>query len=145
MKNVQVIDGAVNCTYHIFAFTDEQFALIFPEEGQDIEFIEDVGRRLSSEQLERAFSGVSVRRAHFLPTGMKMASRDSPAVMSQGSHTGFGSAASVYARLDRMNHTPAQPQHHTIQNARPDVFSRRGLLGRSGSFPFTAVLPSAPG
>jgi len=49
-KNVQIIDGATNCTYSIYAFTDEQFALLFPEEGQDVEFIEDVMGRLSPEQ-----------------------------------------------------------------------------------------------
>ena len=38
-------------------FTDEQFALLFPEEGQDIEFIEDVWERLSRKQWKRAFSG----------------------------------------------------------------------------------------
>jgi len=47
----------MNCTYHIYAFTDEQFALLFPEEGQDIEFIEDVWERLSRKQWKRAFSG----------------------------------------------------------------------------------------
>jgi len=47
----------MNCTYHIYAFTDEQFALLFPEEGQDIEFIEDVWERLSRKQRKRAFSG----------------------------------------------------------------------------------------
>jgi len=60
-KNVQIIDGAMNCTYSIYAFTDEQFALLFPEEGQDIEFIEDVAVRLSPEQQERAFSGAWTR------------------------------------------------------------------------------------
>ena len=40
-KNVQIIDAAANRTYHIYAFTDEQFALLFPEESQNIEFIED--------------------------------------------------------------------------------------------------------
>lgn len=42
MKNIQVIDGAPNCAYDIFQATDEEFRLIFPEEGQDIQFIEDV-------------------------------------------------------------------------------------------------------
>jgi hypothetical protein len=60
-KNVQIIDAAANCTYHIYAFTDEQFALLFPEEGQDVEFIEDVAGRLSPEQQERAFSGAWTR------------------------------------------------------------------------------------
>ena len=60
-KNVQIIDGAMNCTYSIYAFTDEQFALLFPEEGQDIEFIEDVWARLSRKQWKRAFSGAWTR------------------------------------------------------------------------------------
>jgi hypothetical protein len=59
-KNVQIIDGAMNCTYSIYAFTDEQFALLFPE-GQDIEFIEDVWERLSRKQWKRAFSGAWTR------------------------------------------------------------------------------------
>lgn len=60
-KNVQIIDGAMNCTYSIYAFTDEQFALLFPGEGQDVEFIEDTWGRLSPEQRERAFSGAWAR------------------------------------------------------------------------------------
>ena len=60
-KNVQIIDAAANFTYSIYAFTDEEFALIFPEEGQDVEFIEDVVERLSPEQQERAFSGAWTR------------------------------------------------------------------------------------
>ena len=46
MKNVQVIDGAINCSYSIYEFTDEEFALIFREPEQDIEFIEDVIARI---------------------------------------------------------------------------------------------------
>ncbi|MBD2364329.1 MULTISPECIES: hypothetical protein [unclassified Anabaena] len=42
MKNIQVIDGARNCAYDIFAATDEEFKLIFPDEGQDIQFDEDI-------------------------------------------------------------------------------------------------------
>src|ERR1700743_982188 len=61
MKNVPIIDGVTNCTYSIYAFTDEQFALFFPEDGQDVEFIEDVTGRLSPEQQERAFSGAWTR------------------------------------------------------------------------------------
>ena len=44
--NVQIIDGAKNCTYSIFAMTAGEFKAIFPEDGQDIEFIEDVVERL---------------------------------------------------------------------------------------------------
>ena len=45
MKNVQVIDGASNCTYPVYAFTPEEFATLFPAPGQDVEFIEDIQNR----------------------------------------------------------------------------------------------------
>jgi hypothetical protein len=38
MKNIQVIDGALNCTFSIFEATDEELALLFPEAGQEIQF-----------------------------------------------------------------------------------------------------------
>jgi hypothetical protein len=41
MKNIQVIDGALNCTYDVFEITEDDFARIFPLEGQDVEFAED--------------------------------------------------------------------------------------------------------
>lgn len=41
MKNIQVIDGARNCTFSIFQATDEEFRLLFPEPGQDIQFADD--------------------------------------------------------------------------------------------------------
>ena len=44
MKNIQVIDGALNCTYDIFGATEEEFALIFPS-GADVEFISDFFER----------------------------------------------------------------------------------------------------
>ena len=49
MKNVQLIDGAANCAYDIFAISDDDFALLFPEPGQDIEFAEDFFVRLGDE------------------------------------------------------------------------------------------------
>ncbi len=58
MKNVQVIDGAVYCTFPVFQFTDEQFSMIFPDHGQDIAFIEDVFSRLTQTEQEFAFAGV---------------------------------------------------------------------------------------
>ncbi|MGY3618971.1 hypothetical protein [Bradyrhizobium sp. USDA 10063] len=42
MKNIQVIDGALNCTFSIFRATDEEFVLLFPEPGQEIQFAEDL-------------------------------------------------------------------------------------------------------
>jgi hypothetical protein len=51
MKNIQVIDGANNCTYSVYAVTDEEFVILFPEPAQDIEFIEDVIARVGDEKL----------------------------------------------------------------------------------------------
>ena len=46
MRNVQIIDGAANATFSIFQATEEEFALLFPRKGQDLEIIEAVIRRL---------------------------------------------------------------------------------------------------
>jgi hypothetical protein len=40
MKNVQVIDGAENSVFEIYAVSDEVFARLFPN-GADIAFAED--------------------------------------------------------------------------------------------------------
>ncbi|RHZ35668.1 hypothetical protein [endosymbiont GvMRE of Glomus versiforme] len=45
LKNIQVIDGAINCHYPIYSIEEEYFNLIFPN-GQDIEFIEDFSKRI---------------------------------------------------------------------------------------------------
>jgi hypothetical protein len=42
VKNIQVIDGALNCTFSVFQATDEEFALLFPERGQEIQYAEDL-------------------------------------------------------------------------------------------------------
>lgn len=49
MKNIQIIDGALNATFSIFQATDEEFDAIFPAAGQDIEFGEDFHDRIGSE------------------------------------------------------------------------------------------------
>src|SRR5215470_12848108 len=40
LKNIQIIDRAVNATFSLFQATDEEFAAIFPGAGQDIELID---------------------------------------------------------------------------------------------------------
>lgn len=49
MKNVQIIDGADNCTYDIYAVSDEHFAEIFPDDT-DVEFAEDFVSRVGNER-----------------------------------------------------------------------------------------------
>jgi hypothetical protein len=47
MKNIQVIDGAVNCTYSIYSATEGEFDVIFPD-GRDIEFDDDLVGRIGA-------------------------------------------------------------------------------------------------
>lgn len=46
MKNIQVIDGAINCAFSIYQISEEGFYTIFPGECQNIEFIDDLIVRL---------------------------------------------------------------------------------------------------
>ena len=61
MKNVQVIDGALNSVYDIFSATEYEFFLIFPA-GQDIAFIDEVMSRGPSQALNAAFQRIWKRR-----------------------------------------------------------------------------------
>lgn len=54
MKNVQVIDGAVNCVYDVFALEDAEFDLLFPP-GQDVAFIDEALARHPPGALEPLF------------------------------------------------------------------------------------------
>lgn len=45
MKNIQIIDGAVNATYSLFQATEDEFVTIFPD-GKDMEMVEDLIERL---------------------------------------------------------------------------------------------------
>jgi hypothetical protein len=60
MKNIQVIDSAINCVYDIFAATDEEFDLLFPE-GSDIAFIDEIFSRLPKKKLVQMFEKIWAR------------------------------------------------------------------------------------
>ncbi len=62
MKNVQIIDGADNCTYDIFSIDDESFMLIFPN-GHDIEFVDDFRDRLGLEKANKILRLLWKKRA----------------------------------------------------------------------------------
>ena len=55
VPNIQVIDGADNCTYDLFEIDEDSFYIIFPVEGQDVEFADDffarVGERRATDVL----------------------------------------------------------------------------------------------
>lgn len=61
MKNIQVIDGANNSVYDIFAATEEEFALIYPK-GEDVAFIREVMARGPEKELREAFVCIWKRR-----------------------------------------------------------------------------------
>ena len=61
MKNIQVIDGAVNCVYDIFAATEEEFSLIF-RPGTDVAFTNEVYDSGSATLLDSAFEKIWQRR-----------------------------------------------------------------------------------
>jgi hypothetical protein len=61
MRNIQVFDGAENAVFDIFAATDDEFALIFPE-GQDVAFIDEVLARGPEQALTEAFDRIWKRR-----------------------------------------------------------------------------------
>jgi hypothetical protein len=61
MRNIQVIDGALNCVFDVFAATEEEFSLIFPP-GQDVAFIDEVLARGPQATLDAAFSRIWSRR-----------------------------------------------------------------------------------
>lgn len=58
MKNIQVIDAAENCVYSIFQTEDSVFRKLFPKEGQDIEFIEDVLERMNEKEIAQMMASV---------------------------------------------------------------------------------------
>lgn len=61
MKHIQVIDGAVNCVYDVFAATPEEFEAIFPV-GQDVAFIDEVYAKGNSATLDTIFNRIWNRR-----------------------------------------------------------------------------------
>ena len=62
VKHIQVIDGAANAAYTIFAVTEDEFNLIFPGEGQDIEFIEDFIDRLGDSRVGEIMRPIGIRK-----------------------------------------------------------------------------------
>ncbi len=62
MKNIQVIDGAENCVYDIFAATDEEFNSDLCKPDTDVAFIDEVLERRTSADLDLAFGRIWARR-----------------------------------------------------------------------------------
>jgi hypothetical protein len=57
MKNIQVMDSAINCVYDIFSATEQEFITIFPDDT-DIAFIDEVYLRADEALLDQIFSKI---------------------------------------------------------------------------------------
>jgi hypothetical protein len=68
MKNIQVIDGAVNCVYDVFAASDDDHSVLFPD-GTDVAFAEDFESRADVDQVEAALERLRLNR---LPKALAM-------------------------------------------------------------------------
>lgn len=55
VKNIQIVDGALNCAFDIYEISDQHFDLLFPAKNQDIEFAEDVYSRMDDEKANSLF------------------------------------------------------------------------------------------
>jgi hypothetical protein len=53
VKNVQVIDGAINCVYDVFTASDDDHAILFPD-NTDVAFAEDFESRTDRNQVQAA-------------------------------------------------------------------------------------------
>jgi hypothetical protein len=58
MKNIHIIDGALNCTFSLFQVTDEEFALLFPEPQQVIQYAEDLGSLVHQQEIDAALEQI---------------------------------------------------------------------------------------
>ncbi len=58
VKNILVIDGAMNCTFSVFQATDEEFALVFPEPLQDMQYAEDLADLPDQAAINAAFARI---------------------------------------------------------------------------------------
>jgi hypothetical protein len=62
MKNIQVVDGAVNCEFPIYAATNEEFGTIFPGLDQDLEIVEDFIARVGEDRADAILGAIWGRR-----------------------------------------------------------------------------------
>jgi hypothetical protein len=58
LKNIQVIDGAVNCEFPVYAATNDEFDAIFPLPDQDLELIEDFIARIGDERARTVLEAI---------------------------------------------------------------------------------------
>ena len=68
MKNIQIVDGAVNSTFEIYEVSDELFQLMFPDNA-DVAFLSDVEQvfqRINDDQMWGLIYKNKVNKKHVL-------------------------------------------------------------------------------
>ena len=60
MRNIQIVDGAVNATFSVFQATENEFAVIFPD-GRDMEIADDLVERVGKEEAGRVLAALWAR------------------------------------------------------------------------------------
>ena len=113
MKNIQVIDGALNAVYDIFSATDEEFALIFPD-GQDVAFIGEVQARGNVGKLDEALREAN-RAVELDPMGI-----NSSAALGIAAHVALwmgdlDEVRGLLARMQRIRGRAMAAQRRTTQ------------------------------
>jgi hypothetical protein len=58
VKNIQVIDGGLNRTFSLFQATEEEFELLFPEPGQDVQYSEDLAELPDHDEIHVALQRI---------------------------------------------------------------------------------------
>jgi hypothetical protein len=111
LKNIQIIDDALNATFSVFQATEGEFAAIFPADGQDMEFIEDFIERCGGEQAGRILGPMWER---------PILKRD-----TQGIH-----GTLYYEYADRRQYLPATKREvdwddHAINSAQRQLFASK--------------------
>jgi hypothetical protein len=111
LKNIQIIDGALNATLSVFQATEDEFSALFPADSQDMELIEDFIERCGEEEAERILGPIWER---------PILKRD-----TQGIH-----GTLYYEYADRRQYLPATKREvdwddHAINSAQRQLFASK--------------------
>lgn len=58
MKNIMLIDGASNCTFDVYRISEEHFKYLFPNEGQELEYIDALIEQHGEDPVDEAIKGI---------------------------------------------------------------------------------------
>jgi hypothetical protein len=111
LKNIQIIDRALNATFSVFQATEDEFTTIFPLDGQDMELIEDFIERSGEAQARRILETIWERP-----------------ILKRDTHGIHGTLYYEYA--DRRQYLPATKREvdwdeYSVNSAQRQLFARK--------------------